>query len=233
LAATRTSARDPEQTRTLPPRLAATATRTASSGAQRTGGSFSGATRFSNFPARTAAGEPRASAPRAAQAAPAPRPAPAAPRTQARNQNQARSQARQPQASQGRQQVTNLQPIRPTFQNDQVNLPQFTSFSQGQGSGLQGRAPASAQPLRPAPQLQSRPALTFQDSRPAVQPAQNIPKSALEIVDFNQLVKEFQGSRSQGSRNAFQQRQAALASNPQRSAPSFQSLGFENFPVRY
>jgi len=57
------------------------------------------------------------------------------------------------------------------------------------------------QNIKPAfssrPAVPSRPALTFQDPTspppPSSSLSSNIPKSALEVVDFNQLLQEFQG----------------------------------------
>ena len=72
-----------------------------------------------------------------------------------------------------------------------------------------------------------RPALTFQDPAPApaarprpTAPPTNLPKSALEVVDFNQLLQEFQG-RTQGGARQFAAQPAVPA--------VFQSA---NFPSR-
>jgi len=170
---------------------------------------------FANFPARgnpnrarsrpESAAPPRASTParaptpaRASAPAPAPARAPALPaRTPAQDAGRtqpnifSRPAARAPVAQ---------QPIRPAFEDN--SAPRFSSFQPVQGGALPARPPAA------------RPALTFADAQPAV-PA-NLPKSALEIVDFNQLVQEFQGS--QGPQPAFGQ------------PPRFST---DNFPVRY
>ena len=213
--------RAPEHTRALPSRLAANAAPTG--GSKRTGGG-GGSARFSNFPARKAAGEvgsrPVARAPAARAPAPVPRtPAPVA-----------RAPA----------------PVPRTPAPAPVSLPAFTSFAAvGAPSQNAGRAAASPQPLRQAAP-QSRPALTFQDSivarppQPAAKPQQrpNIPKSALEIFDFDQLVQEFQGSRarSQAAPSSFPQRPAPSTFQQQQRQPAAASpsfLGFENFPVKY
>jgi len=171
---------------------------------------------FANFPARGGNSAPsRPSPPRQAPLRQAPpraapsRPAPAAP--------------------------SRAQPI-PFKQPEQPRnaAPSFQNFAPQQNI-----QPAFAS--RPAPPP-SRPALTFQDPgpapaqsfqpRPAAPPA-NLPKSALEVVDFNQLLKEFQG------------RTPAPSSNPQRFAPAPRQQNFAaqpavpgvfqsaNFPVRF
>jgi len=162
---------------------------------------------FANFPARDTNSAPARKAPQR----PAARPAP--------------------------EQQRNSAPSKPTFRQPEPpsnTVPSFQNFAPQQNI-----QPAFAS--RPAPPP-SRPAITFQDpapapaqafqQRPAAPPA-NLPKSALEVVDFNQLLKEFQGRPTQ------------QRSNPQRFAPAPQQPSFAaqpavpgvfqsaNFPVRY
>jgi len=164
---------------------------------------------FSNFPARDSSSIPSRKAP----ARPAARPAP--------------------------EQQRNSAPAQPTFRQPEPprnTVPSFQNFSPQQNI-----QPAFVS--RPAPPP-SRPAITFQDpepapapqptfqQRPAAPPA-NLPKSALEVVDFNQLLKEFQGRptqpRGDPQRFAPAPQQPSFAAQP--AVPGvFQST---NFPVRY
>jgi len=175
---------------------------------------------FANFPAR---GNPNRARSRPESAAPPRAPAPARAPTPARapaavpaRPAPARAPAfpARPSAQDTGRQQPNIfsrpatapapvaqQPIRPAFEDN--SAPRFSSFQPVQGGAL---------PARPPP---ARPALTFADAQPAV-PA-NLPKSALEIVDFNQLVQEFQGSQGP--------QQPAFGQPPRFST--------DNFPVRY
>merc|ERR1712003_150708 len=111
------------------------------------------------------------------------------------------------------------QPQRQPQQQQQQQ--QFANFSPQQNI-----QPAFA-PQRAVPPP-ARPALTFQDPAPQQQqqqrprataaPPANLPKSALEVVDFNQLLQEFQGGRA----SQFPAQPAVPA--------VFQS---SNFPTRY
>jgi hypothetical protein len=78
----------------------------------------------------------------------------------------------------------------------------------------------------PAP-LTSRPALTFQEPQPVSAVPANLPPSALEIVDFNQLVQEFQGSLRPQPANRFQNN---VFQNPPNTQTRFST---DNFPVRF
>merc|ERR1719370_973051 len=164
---------------------------------------------FSNFPARDSSSIPSRKAPARTAARPAPEPQ----RTSA--------------------------PAQPTFRQPEPprnTVPTFQNFSPQQNI-----QPAFVS--RPAPPP-SRPAITFQDpepapapqptfqQRPAAPPA-NLPKSALEVEDFNQLLKEFQGRptqpRGDPQRFAPAPQQPSFAAQP--AVPGvFQST---NFPVRY
>jgi hypothetical protein len=129
--------------------------------------------------------------------------------------------------------------------------PSFSSFPAAPASNP-ALAPAFLSVQAPA----ARPALTFQDenfaaaaARPAavVPPLATpttLPKSALEIVDFNQLLQEFQGSQQPG-RSAIphrfqgEEQQQQLNQFPvqqqQQVLPAFQQARFSNnnFPVRF
>merc|ERR1711892_506866 len=175
---------------------------------------------FANFPARGGNSAPsRAAPPRQAPLRQAP--SRQAPAVQA-NFNAAPSRS-QPIPFKQPEQPRNAAPSFQNFAPQQNIQPAFAS--------------------RPAPPP-SRPAITFQDPKPAqaqsfqarpAAPPANLPKSALGVVDFNQLLKEFQGRPAVPS---------GRSSNPQRFAPApqqsfsaqpavpgvFQSA---NFPVRF
>jgi hypothetical protein len=124
--------------------------------------------------------------------------------------------------------------------------PSFSSFPAAP-------SPAIAPAFLPAQSPAGRPALTFQDDsgRPAggavlpLATPTTLPKSALEIVDFNQLLQEFQGSQQQRGRATQQQQQqdsfpARFLSEQQQQqqqvvVPAFQQARFStnNFPVRF
>merc|ERR1711953_513024 len=97
-------------------------------------------------------------------------------------------------------------------------------------SQFQNFSPQKQTPnLKPAfasrPAVPSRPALTFQDptsTPPATSPPSVIPKSALEVVDFNQLLQEFQGRSLSGGNSQFSPEPAV--------PPVFQT---NNFPARF
>jgi len=187
---------------------------------------------FANFPARDDNSAPSRQAPqRQAPQRQAPQrqaPQRQAPQRQAPVRQTKSRPAPEPQRNSAPQQPSFRQPEQP-----RNTVPSFQNFAPQQNI-----QPAFAS--RPAPPP-SRPAITFQDPNPA--PAQsfqqgpappaNLPKSALEVVDFNQLLKEFQGRPSQPR------------SNPQRFAPAPQQPSFAaqpavpgvfqsaNFPVRF
>jgi hypothetical protein len=120
--------------------------------------------------------------------------------------------------------------------------PSFSSFPAAP-------SPAIAPAFLPAQTPAGRPALTFQDDsgRPAgvavlpLATPTTLPKSALEIVDFNQLLQEFQGSQQQRGRATQQQESfpARFLSEQQQQqqqvVPAFQQARFStnNFPVRF
>ena len=109
-------------------------------------------------------------------------------------------------------------------QQQRPAAPAFSSFIPNQ----QTIQPAFASsPAAPPP----RPALTFQAPQPRPAPPANLPKSALEVVDFNQLLQEFQGRQSSGVPPAPRRFAAQPAVPPAPSAPRvFQS---PNFPARF
>merc|ERR1719348_1857153 len=155
--------------------------------------SSSSSSGFANFPARDNNPSPSRKSP----ARPAPRPA--------------------------SEQQRNSAPAKPTFRQPEPprnTVPSFQNFAPQQNI-----QPAFVS--RPAPPP-SRPAITFQDPEPApaqqfqprpAAPPANLPKSALEVVDFNQLLKEFQGRPTQPR------------SNPQRFAPAPQQPSFAAQPA--
>jgi len=173
---------------------------------------------FANFPARGGNSAPsRPSPPRQAPSRQAPsraapsRQAPAAP------------------SSSRAQPIPFKQPEQP-----RNTVPSFQNFAPQQNI-----QPAFSS--RPAPPP-SRPAITFQDPNPAaaqqrpLAPPANLPKSALEVVDFNQLLKEFQGRTATPSRSSSNPQRFAQAPRQQNFAAQpavpgvFQSA---NFPVRF
>merc|ERR1739848_557008 len=130
-------------------------------------------------------------------------------------------QQQQPQAFPPQQNVFQSGSLRPAFEDvrpgssgqSQASFNTFPAVNSASGPGF------------------NRPALTFQEPATNDVPA-NLPKSALEIVDFNQLVQEFQGSlRPQAqATNTFSQNNAAVFSNPQNTQTRFST---NNFPVRF
>ena len=148
-------------------------------------------------------GNPRPDAARPAAARPSPPvatdPRPSAPRSSgsggfsnfpARTGAPSRQEAPQAfrQAPQASPQASRQAPQRQLQQRQEPALPP-PSFNNFRPSGQQTSVFAARQPAPPA-----RPALTFQDSSSAT-----LPPSALEVVDFNQLLGVFQGQAS-GSR---------------------------------
>merc|ERR1712025_113396 len=131
-------------------------------------------------------------------------------------QRQIQNQQRQPQTQQ--RLIQSQQRQQQTQQRQTQSQQRFTSFN-----SQPAIQPAFASSL-------SKPAITFQDppsSPPEAQqgPPANLPKSALEVVDFNQLLKEFQGRVQGGVVQG--DRFNAVPGVPQ---GVFQS---ENFPVRF
>ena len=181
---------------------------------------------FANFPARDnpnrGRGRPGSSTPSRSQS-PARTPvaaAPSAPLRAAPARSASPSRGSSASQASSRQPAFNPAPIRPAFEDPAVaSAPRFSSF---QAQPLPPRPAQALQPRPATPQCQaSRPALTFADARPAVPAAPvNLPPSALDsLVDFNQLVQEFQGSRN-GGRQLQQQQPTARFST-------------DNFPIRY
>jgi len=120
------------------------------------------------------------------------------------------SSNRQRQSSPSRQTSPRIQEQRPREQS--LPPPSFSSPNSFQSFPARP-LPAESQP-RPPP---SRPAITFQDP-----PSSNLPPSALEVLDFNQLLGVFQGQESPRSSSS-------------QSPSSIQGLGVfqtPNFPVR-
>jgi hypothetical protein len=105
----------------------------------------------------------------------------------------------------------------PSFQN-------FAQQQQQQGGNTQ----QSSFQSRPAPPP-ARPALTFQDT-----PSSPLPPSALEVVDFNELLGVFQGQGgSTGQRFSSTNRGfPAQAAVPQRNTQGLAVFQPQNFPAR-
>ena len=103
--------------------------------------------------------------------------------------------------------------------------PSFQNFGQQQ---QQANTPSNFQTRPAAPP--ARPALTFQDT-----PSSPLPPSALEVVDFNELLGVFQGQGgssgqrfSSGSSRGF----PAQAAVPQRNTQGLAVFQPQNFPAR-
>ena len=195
----------------------------------RSSSSSSSSGSFANFPAREnpnrGRSRPGSSSPSRSQAS-----VPAAPSRQSAPLRASPSRSAAPSRgaslvanSAPRRQPAQPSPIRPAFEDPAVqSAPRFTSF---QAQPLPQRPAAPRAPQQPLRQT-SRPALTFADATPAVPAAAapaNLPASALEIVDFNQLVQEFQGSQRGQGRQLQQQQQSFPA----------QRFSTDNFPIRY
>jgi len=151
--------------------------------------------------------------------------------------------ARQLNAQRSGQAVFQQQPTR-AESAETAAQPSFSSFPAAP-------SPAIAPAFLPAQAPAGRPALTFQDDsgRPAggavlpLATPTTLPKSALEIVDFNQLLQEFQGSQQQRGRASQQQQQDSFPARflseqqqqQQQVVPAFQQARFStnNFPVRF
>ena len=129
------------------------------------------------------------------------------------------------------------EPILPAFSTPS----NFNSFPQVQaGSNLPSRpstglrsSPVAQQVRQEVPEVRQR----NPDERQGIPEA--LPKSALEIVDFNQLVQQFQGARSGQQQQQQQQQQlqpqfqSFQDTGAQRFNPSQARFSTENFPVRY
>ena len=203
---------------------------------------------FSNFPSREAANNPARGRTRLAV-----RPVAAG----VDSQQPARVPVRSSQAtarqvvgsSNGRQGASAQRPAPPAAQQPREEFagapPTFSSFPASNSPSV---VPAFLAAQAPS----ARPSLTFQDDNaaggraaPALQLAATpttLPKSALEIVDFNQLLQEFQGSQQQHTARARfpgdqqqQQNQFPVQQQQQAVVPAFQQARFStnNFPVRF
>ena len=124
------------------------------------------------------------------------------------------------------------EPILPAFSTPS----NFNSFPQVQaGSNLPSRpstgsrfSPVAQEVRQEVPELRQR----VPDVRQEI--PEVLPKSALEIVDFNQLVQQFQGARSgQQQQQQQPQFQSFQDTGAQLFNPSQARFSTENFPVRY
>jgi len=209
-------------------------------------GGLSSAGGFSNFPVRTRTGQQQRTQPArpSFQAVAAQPQAPVAQQNRNTQQRQTASQQRQTLSQQrqtiSQQRQTNTQQRQIQNQQRQPQTQQRLIQSQQRQQQTQQRQTQSQQrftSFNSQPAIQpafanslSKPAITFQDPPSSPSEAQqgppaNLPKSALEVVDFNQLLKEFQGRVQGGVVQG--DRFNAVPGVPQ---GVFQS---ENFPVRF